>query len=95
MQYRILMFMSRMICCLPHSFLMSLGKGLGILYYKFIKKQRQLALRQIRRSLDISEAEAERTADGPVSFPLAVIVSRSHRLERKPRHFSEEEKTRQ
>jgi KDO2-lipid IV(A) lauroyltransferase len=55
------MFMSRMICCLPHSFLMSLGKGLGILYYKFIKKQRQLALRQIRRSLDISEAEAERT----------------------------------
>ena len=61
MQYRILMFMSRMICCLPHSFLKSLGKGLGILYYKFIKKQRQLALRQIRRSLDISEAEAERT----------------------------------
>ena len=61
MQYRILMFMSRVICCLPHSCLMSLGKGLGILYYKFIKKQRNLAIRQIKRSLSLPEAEAERT----------------------------------
>lgn len=37
-----------------------MGKGLGILYYKLIKKQRELAIKQIRRSLDLSQEEAER-----------------------------------
>ena len=44
MQYRILMFMSRVLCHLPYAWLMKMGDCLGILYYKLIKKQRNLAV---------------------------------------------------
>jgi Kdo2-lipid IVA lauroyltransferase/acyltransferase len=59
-QYRILIFMSRIICFLPYSWLMGFGKILGILYYKFIQKQRNRALRQIKMSLKISDEAARR-----------------------------------
>ena len=60
MQYQILMGMSRMICCLPHSFLLFLGKVLGHLYYHLIHKQRNLAIKQMKTSLNIPEDEAKR-----------------------------------
>lgn len=60
MQYRILMFMSRVLCHLPYAWLMKMGDCLGILYYKLIKKQRNLALLQMKRSLGLSEEETER-----------------------------------
>ncbi len=60
MIYKTLMMLSRICCHMPHSWLLAMGKGLGILYYKLIKKQRELAIKQIRRSLDLSQEEAER-----------------------------------
>ena len=61
MRYHFLMALSRLICCLPHSWLLALGRGLGILYYKLIKKQRNRAIKQMMESLQISEEEAQRT----------------------------------
>lgn len=60
MVYKILMFMSWVACRTPYSWLLAAGKGLGILYFKFIKKQRNLAIRQMMASLKISQQEAER-----------------------------------
>ena len=60
MQYHILMFMSRVLCLMPHSWIMGLGRSMGVLYYKFIKKQRHRALEQMKLSLGVSEEEAER-----------------------------------
>lgn len=60
MLYRVLMLLSRIIRCLPHSFLLTLGRGAGILYYRFIKKQRERAIRQMMEGLSITEAEAKR-----------------------------------
>ncbi len=61
MIYHTLMLLSRIVCCLPHSFLLTLGKGMGILYYRLIKKQRERAVRQMMDGLGISEAEARET----------------------------------
>ena len=60
MVYNLLMLMSWIVCRMPHSWLMVLGKGLGVLYYKFIKKQRNLAIKQMKESLQISQQEAEK-----------------------------------
>ena len=60
MLYWLLMLLSRIICCLPHSALLTLGRGAGILYYRFIKKQRQRAIGQMRAGLAISEEEAKK-----------------------------------
>lgn len=60
MVYKILMFMSWVACRTPYSWLLAAGKGLGILYFKLIKKQRNLAVKQMMRSLKISQQEAER-----------------------------------
>lgn len=60
MLYWLLMLLSRIICCLPHSALLTLGRGAGILYYRFIKKQRQRALGQMMAGLAISEEEAKK-----------------------------------
>lgn len=57
MQYQLLMFISRVICLLPHSVLLTIGKGLGIVYNKFIKKQRELAVMQMMRGLGLAEKE--------------------------------------
>ncbi len=61
MIYHFLMFLSRVVRCLPHSFLLTLGKGMGILYYRLIKKQRERAVSQMMEGLQISEAEARET----------------------------------
>ena len=60
MVYKLLMFLSWVACRTPYSLLMKAGSGLGKLYYKFIKKQRNLAIKQMRESLKIDEAEAQR-----------------------------------
>ena len=60
MLYHTLMLLSRIICCLPHSALLTLGRGLGILYYRFVKKQRERAVRQMMDGLKIPETEARR-----------------------------------
>ncbi len=60
MLYHTLMMLSRIICCLPHSALLTLGRGAGILYYMFIKKQRERAVRQMMEGLAIPEEEARR-----------------------------------
>ena len=60
MLYWLLMGLSRIICALPHSALLTLGRGAGILYYRFIKKQRQRAIRQMMAGLSISEEEAKK-----------------------------------
>ena len=61
MRYHFLMALSRLICCLPHSWLLAAGRVLGILYYKLIKKQLNRAIKQMMESLQISEEEAQRT----------------------------------
>ena len=60
MLYWLLMGLSRIIRCLPHSALLTLGRGAGILYYRFIKKQRQRAIQQMMAGLSISEEEAKK-----------------------------------
>ncbi|HAQ54975.1 MAG TPA: lipid A biosynthesis acyltransferase, partial [Anaerovibrio sp.] len=60
MVYKLLMFLSWVSCRTPYSWLLVAGKGLGILYYKLIKKQRNLAIKQMRESLKISQEEAEK-----------------------------------
>ena len=60
MLYWLLMLLSRIICYLPHSVLLTLGRGAGILYYRFIKKQRQRAIGQMMAGLAISEEEAKK-----------------------------------
>ena len=60
MLYWLLMLLSRIICCLPHSALLTLGRGAGILYYRFIKKQRERAIRQMMAGLSISREEAKK-----------------------------------
>lgn len=59
MVYNILMFMSKVVCLMPHGLLLTLGKGLGILYYLLIKKQRNRAVSQMMESLKIEQSEAE------------------------------------
>ena len=58
MIYRALMLLSRVVRLLPHSFLLTLGKGMGILYYVLIKKQRERAVEQMTAGLGISDAKA-------------------------------------
>lgn len=60
MVYKLLMFMSRAVCLLPHSALLAIGKVLGTLYYVFIKKQRNRAVSQMMESLKIERPEAEK-----------------------------------
>ena len=58
MLYKSLMALSRALRFLPHGALLFLGSLLGRLYYSLIKKQRELAVRQMMRGLAVSEAEA-------------------------------------
>ena len=61
MIYRCLMLLSRIVCCLPHSALLVLGRGAGVLYYKFIKKQRERAGQEMMECLGMPEDEARKT----------------------------------
>ena len=60
MLYQFLMTLSRVLRFLPHRMLLFFGWILGRLYYRLIKKQRNLALRQMMAGLGVSEAEARR-----------------------------------
>ena len=60
MLYNSLMALSRALRFLPHGALLFLGALLGRLYYMIIKKQRELAVRQMMRGLCISEEEARK-----------------------------------
>ncbi len=59
MQYRLLKAFSFLICLLPHRMLLFLGKGIGILYYHLVAKERKRAIEQMRASLGNSEREAQ------------------------------------
>ena len=53
MVYKLLMFLSWVSCRTPYSWLLAAGKGLGILYYKLIKKQRNLKYMDMVMAIDI------------------------------------------
>jgi KDO2-lipid IV(A) lauroyltransferase len=58
MQYKLVMFMSKVCCCLPYGLLMAAGRVLGNLYYLLIKKQRERAVAQMMPALGVDEAKA-------------------------------------
>ncbi|MDF2502410.1 MAG: lipid biosynthesis acyltransferase [Anaerosporomusa subterranea] len=60
MQYWILKAISRILCLLPYRLLLSLGKGLGHIYYLAAKPQRQRAVTQIQERMNLSPADAEK-----------------------------------
>ena len=60
MLYNALMFLSRLVRFLPYGLLLFLGKILGNLYYIFVKKQRERAVKQMMPALQISETEARK-----------------------------------
>lgn len=60
MIYHALMLLSRLVCLLPHSWLLALGRLFGNLYYIVIAKQRELAIAQMMRGLKVERPEAER-----------------------------------
>ncbi|MDR3561826.1 MAG: lysophospholipid acyltransferase family protein [Negativicutes bacterium] len=59
-QYYIFKLASRLVCLLPYSLLLSLGKLLGRAYYKIAPRQRDRALAQVTQSLGVEPEEAER-----------------------------------
>ncbi len=59
MQYWLFKALSRFLCLLPYQFVLSIGRGLGKLYYHIAVKQRKRAMAQIMRSLHTSGNEAD------------------------------------
>lgn len=57
-QYHLLKIISRIVCILPYSVVLSVGKQLGKLYYHIAARQRRRALAQMQESLGLSEEEA-------------------------------------
>ncbi len=53
-QYGLLKGLSYLICLLPYSLVIRIGRGLGSLYYRVAKRQRERAIMQSRESLNIS-----------------------------------------
>ena len=53
-QYSLLKNISRMVCLLPYSWVLSLGNNIGKLYYHIASRQRERALNQIQECLGIS-----------------------------------------
>lgn len=60
MRYKLLMLLSKVMCALPHSALLSIGTVLGHIYYIFIKKQRERAIAQMMPALKVTRPEAEK-----------------------------------
>ncbi|WP_110954103.1 lysophospholipid acyltransferase family protein [Anaerosinus massiliensis] len=60
MQYRVLKFISWVLCLLPHRVLLWLGKILGGIYYQIAAKQRKRAIKQMMESLQVSEEKAKK-----------------------------------
>ena len=61
MLYFTLKTLSKIISCLPYSFVIALGKGAGVLYYFIAKKQRVRAELTIRERMWYTEEEAKKT----------------------------------
>ncbi|AIF53755.1 lysophospholipid acyltransferase family protein [Pelosinus sp. UFO1] len=59
-QYYLLKSISRMVCLLPYSWVLFLGRRLGKLYYHIAARQRRRALEQMQESLGISDEEAQK-----------------------------------
>lgn len=62
MQYKLLKFISRVICLLPYRLVLLLGQGFGRLYYRVAARQRKRAVAQMQESLGIGAEQAERIA---------------------------------
>jgi KDO2-lipid IV(A) lauroyltransferase len=60
LQYLTLKAVSFIICRLPYRIVLSIGRGLGHVYYHAAAKQRHRALQQIKESLSLSDAEADK-----------------------------------
>lgn len=58
-QYYTLKFTSRLVCLLPYSWLLALGRMIGRLYYRMAARQRDRALLQIKERLGVSQDKAE------------------------------------
>ena len=59
MQYKILKIISYIVCRMPYSMVLILGKAFGRLYYRVAARQRQRAIIQMQESLSISAEQAE------------------------------------
>lgn len=60
-QYSTLKNISRIVCLLPYSWVLSLGNGMGKIYYRIAGRQRKRAISQIQESLGFSTEIAEAT----------------------------------
>lgn len=58
-QYHALIFISRLVCLLPYSWLLAAGRLLGRLYYIAAGRQRKRACAQIQECLGLTPSEAE------------------------------------
>lgn len=61
MHYWILKTISRILCLLPYSLVLTLGSWLGRIYFLVAKRQRERALTQIQERLNLSPADADKT----------------------------------
>lgn len=59
MQYYFFRFLIKIVTFLPYSWVLCLGKGLGFLYYKLIKKQVNRARDTIKERLEVTEERAD------------------------------------
>ena len=59
MQYYFFKFLVKIVCLLPYSVVLFLGKGLGNLYYVLIKKQVNRARETIKECLNVSDEKAD------------------------------------
>ncbi len=59
-QYLLLKTVSKLICLLPYSWIVHIGRGLGLLYYLAAKRQRERAIEQAISGLKISRQQAEK-----------------------------------
>lgn len=58
-QYYLIKLISRIVCWLPYSAILCIGRGLGRLYYKLFKKQVNRAIAQIKEHLNYTQTQAE------------------------------------
>ena len=90
MAYYFLKVLSAFFCLLPRSLAYAMGRALGVILYPFIpKKRKELAFRQIKMCLPVSDAEARRIARASaVRFgPMLVEVLRFPLIKRHPEDY--------
>lgn len=62
-QYYTLKGLSKCVCCLPYPCVVSIGRGLGPVISKILKKQRKRGIFHLMRGLSCTEQEANRIMD--------------------------------